>query len=222
MKDLRPSLQLREAEQGPTVEGAEHLVLQTDAGPIPCRLHKAREGNAAVIWVGGAGGGLDGPASCLYARLAERLAQDNYASLRLHYRQPGRLRACVLDTRVGIVYLGTRGSTRVALAGHSFGGAVVITAGSLSPAVVAVAALSSQTYGTQAVNAIRPRPLLLMHGTADEVLPDACSRDLYRRAGEPKRLLLYSGCGHGLEECREDVDRDLLQWLREALSVQVP
>jgi fermentation-respiration switch protein FrsA (DUF1100 family) len=61
-----------------------------------------------------------------------------------------------------------------------------------------------------------------MHGTADEVLPDACSRDLYRRAGEPKRLFLYAGCGHGLDECREDVDRDLLQWLREALSVQVP
>jgi hypothetical protein len=190
MKDHRLSLELRAAEQGSTVEGVEHLVLQTDAGPIPCRLHTAREGNSAVLWVGGAGGGLDGPAGGLYPRLAVRLVRDNIASLRLHYRQPGHLHACVLDTLLGIVYLGTRGSTRVALAGHSFGGAVVITAGALSPAVVGVAALSSQTYGTEAVGAVSPRPFLLMHGTADGVLPDTCSRNLYQRAGEPKRLLL--------------------------------
>jgi alpha-beta hydrolase superfamily lysophospholipase len=60
-----------------------------------------------------------------------------------------------------------------------------------------------------------------MHGTADEVLPDACSRDLHRRAREPKRLILYPGCRHGLDECRAAVDRDLLAWLGEVLMARM-
>src|SRR5919199_1539215 len=100
------------------------------------------------------------------------------------------------------------------LVGHSFGGAVVIGAGAESPAVIGVAALSSQTAGTGQVGAISPRPLLLMHGTADEILPAACSRDLYQRAGEPRRLLLYENCRHGLDDCHEAIDRDLLAWIR--------
>jgi alpha-beta hydrolase superfamily lysophospholipase len=101
--------------------------------------------------------------------------------------------------------------------GHSFGGAVVITAAAASDQVVAVAALSSQSAGTQRVQALSPRPLLLVHGTADEILPDACSRDIYDRAHEPRTLLLYPGCRHGLDQCREALDRDLADWLREVL-----
>jgi len=108
----------------------------------------------------------------------------------------------------------------VLLVGHSFGGAVVITAGAESNAVVGVAALSSQSYGTEAAGRLSPRPLFLGHGTADEVLPDRCSRDIYQRAKEPKRLVLYPGCRHGLDQCREDVDRDLLGWIREVVASQ--
>ena len=117
-------------------------------------------------------------------------------------------------------YLGTRGRARVVLVGHSFGGAVVITAGATSEVVIAVAALSSQTRGTDLADRLSPRPLLLMHGTADEVLPDTCSRAIHRRAREPKRLVLYPGCRHGLDQCREELDRDLLGWLREVVGAQ--
>jgi fermentation-respiration switch protein FrsA (DUF1100 family) len=91
---------------------------------------------------------------------------------------------------------------------------VVITAGTASGAVVAVAALSSQLAGTAGVAALAPRPLLVAHGTDDEVLPDRCSRDIHERAGEPKRLVLYPGCRHGLDACRDALDRDLEAWLR--------
>jgi fermentation-respiration switch protein FrsA (DUF1100 family) len=117
-----------------------------------------------------------------------------------------------------VSYLGSLGRSRIALVGHSFGGAVVITAGAASAAVIAVAALSSQSRGTEPADRLSPRPLLLAHGTADEILPDRSSRDIYARAREPKRLVLYPGCRHGLDECREDLDRDLLGWLREVVT----
>ena len=214
------SLELHNVERGPTVAGVQELVLHTGSGAIPCRLHAADAGDAAVVWVGGAGGGLDGPAGGLYPSLAEHLLQDQIASLRLHYRQPNRLTECVLDTLLGVAYLGMEGHARVALVGHSFGGAVVITAGAVDDGVVGVVAMSSQTFGTRIVHEVSPRPLLLMHGTADEILPDACSRDIYARAREPKQILLYDGCRHGLDECREAVDRDLLGWLRQVLRPQ--
>ena len=215
-------LELRDVEEGPTLDGVEHLTLRTSSGDIPCRFHPAQEGDAAVIWVGGAGGGLDGPAWGMYPRLASQLVQDQIASLRLHYRHPNHLVDCVLDTLLGVLYLGTRGRNRVVLAGHSFGGAVVITAGVESEQVAGVVAMSSQTFGTARADELSPRPLLLIHGTEDEILPDRCSRDIYSRANEPKEMLLYPGCAHGLDACREEVDRDLLRWIRQVLLPQQP
>src|SRR5919202_1773289 len=128
-QEREASLELRNVVIGKTSDGIEELTLQTNAGEIPCIFHSAPEGAAGVVWVGGAGGGLDGPAWGLYPRLASQLVRDHIASLRLHYRHPNNLMECVLDPLLGAVYLGERGRTRVALVGHSFGGAVVITAG---------------------------------------------------------------------------------------------
>jgi alpha-beta hydrolase superfamily lysophospholipase len=212
------SLELLGVEEGPVVDGVEHLRLETDAGLISCRYHEAPHGDAAVVWVGGAGGGMDGPAHGLYPRLAGRLVGDGISSLRLDYRHPHFLEACVLDTLLGTAFLGIRGRLRVALVGHSFGGAVVITAGVMSEPVLAVAALSSQTFGTELISQLSPRPLLLIHGEDDEILPEDCSRELYQRAQEPRTLLLYPSCGHGLDECRDRLDHDLTAWLRRALA----
>jgi len=197
----------------------QELIFVTNNGHIQGRYHLTPQtAPAAVIWVGGAGGGLDGPAGGLYPRLAGMLTTDNIASLRLHYRFPNQLYDCVLDTLSGVEFLYQQGHKYIALAGHSFGGAVVISAGAASDKVTAVAALSSQTYGTNQAAQVSPRPLLLMHGTADEILPDACSRDIYARANDPKQILLYPGCRHGLDECRDQVDQDLLRWLKQSLT----
>ena len=217
------SIRLEEAELGAREDGARRVSLRTDRGTIDARLHEAQEGRAGqggagIVWVGGAGGGLGGPAGGLYPRLAGQLAPQGVASLRLHYRRPNDLLECVLDTLLGVGYLETLGRSRFALVGHSFGGAVVIAAGASSGAVVGVAALSSQTYGADAVGDLSPRALLLLHGSADEILPDSCSRSLYARAGEPRELHLYPGCRHGLDECRAEVDHDLLTWLRRVLT----
>ena len=205
--------------EGTDDHGVEMLSMQTNAGQITARLHPAAAGAAAVVWVGGAGGGLDGPAWGMYPRLAGQLAAQGIGSLRLHYRKPNYLEDCVIDTLLGVQYLVRQlGYGAVALVGHSFGGAVVVSAGALSDEVVAVVAMSSQTYGTDLAPRVSPRPLLVLHGTADEILSDACSKNIYDRAQEPKENLLYPGCRHGLDECRDQVDADVVRWLVKHLS----
>ena len=208
-------LEIQKTVDGVWEDGARVLDIHTNAGVIRCQLHRAEGTDAAILWVFGAGGGLGGPAGGLYIRLAQILAPEGISSLRLDYRNPGHLMACVLDALAGVHVLEQMGFTRVVLVGHSFGGAVVISAGAASPSCVGVAALSSQTAGTGAVDKLAPKPLLLMHGTADEILPASCSQDIFRRAREPKKIFLYPGCKHGLDDCGEEVDRDLLEWLRD-------
>lgn len=225
MSFARTSLELSLVDvraEPPGPDGASRLDLVTDRGTIGGRLHEARDeapaAGVAVLWVFGAGGGFHGPAGGLYDRLGARLAGEGVTSLQVAYRRPADLAECVLDVLVALAHLADRGRGRVVLVGHSFGGAVAITAGAASDAVIAVAALSSQTAGTGAAPAVAPRPLFVAHGEDDEVLPDQCSRDIYARALEPKRLVLYPGCRHGLDACRDALDRDLLAWLREVTA----
>ena len=199
--------------------GVAEFPLETPQGAIGARLHATPAGDAAVLWVFGSGGGLSGPAGGIYSRLSEQLRPRGVVGLELAYRRPGRLGDCVDDVLTGLALLKDLGRRRVVLVGHSFGGAVVITAGIESPEVAAVAALSSQPSGAGEVGRLAPRPVLLVHGEADALLPAEGSRDLFARAREPKRLILYPGCDHGLDECREALDRDLLAWLSEVLGL---
>jgi fermentation-respiration switch protein FrsA (DUF1100 family) len=201
----------------PESETSERLQLVTSEGALPCRYHPA-EGEHAILWVFGAGGGLGGPAGGLYTRLGRQFRESGTASLELDYRHPGDLEDCLLDALIGLAYLESLGKSRIILVGHSFGGAVVINAGVTSDAVIAVAALSSQTAGTHAIGKLSPKPVIFIHGEKDEILPPACSRDLHAHAGEPKELILYPGCFHGLDQCQEALDRDLSRWLRDVLA----
>ncbi len=167
--------------------------------------------------VGGAGGGIHGPAG-IYEVLAESLLHEGVVGLRLDYRRPNHLGECVADVLAALEHLSGQGIARAALVGWSFGGAVVIEAGARSEIVVGVATVASQTYGTGSVRLLAPKSLLLLHGTADRTLPDRCSRDLYARAREPRELVLYPGGDHGLTRHRRQVLEKLLGWSRDLLS----
>jgi fermentation-respiration switch protein FrsA (DUF1100 family) len=49
-----------------------------------------------------------------------------------------------------------------------------------------------------AVARIAPRPLLLIHGMADDIVPVAHARELFAAAGEPKELWLLEGTSHAM------------------------
>lgn len=196
----------------------EQLIhIETSEGIVEGILAPAPSATTGVIMVGGAGGGMHGPAG-VYPDLARDFQQDGVTALRLEYRHPNDLEACVYDTLAGVAALQQHGIQRVVLIGWSFGGAVVITAGAQSNAVVGVATVASQTYGTAAVSRLAPRSLLLCHGTADTTLPDRCSRDLYARAGEPKELKLFASGNHGLTNHRAELLQTLETWTRNLLA----
>ena len=49
-----------------------------------------------------------------------------------------------------------------------------------------------------AIGAITPRPVLLIHGTEDDVVPLPHARELYEAANEPKELWLLEGTSHAM------------------------
>ena len=174
-------------------------------------LYHTGGADRAVLWAGGWRGGesLTG----LPADVARALLPRGVSSLLLRYRAPYELPACVDDALASVGWLEREGIVRVAMVGHSFSGAVVISAASRSERVVAVAALASQTYGATGAALVSPRPLLLVHGTEDERLAPHCSEQIYSWARQPKDLRFLMGASHSLREARGDLVPLLVDWL---------
>jgi pimeloyl-ACP methyl ester carboxylesterase len=206
------NLRIVGVEPGDELAGARRLTIQTTRGPIPLILHSTPEPGRATLCICGAIGGFDGPAHALYARLGLELPSKGIAVARLNYRAPNDFGECLLDVMAGLAFLKGVGHRRAALIGNSFGGAVAINAGTLSPNVSTVVALSSQLAGAHTVGDLK-KPLLLMHGTADTILSHESSQALYDRASEPKTLRLFPAVGHLLNEVDEEVFVTVSDWL---------
>ena len=91
--------------------GALRVRLETTRGPIEGILHPVEGGTTAVICVGGAMGGLDGPADKLYARLPLLLSSAKVTVLRVEYRKPNEFEECVLDVLAGCSFMKGIGAT---------------------------------------------------------------------------------------------------------------
>jgi len=191
--------------------------LATGPGPVVVRYYEAKS-ISSVIMVGGVGGDFDSPAKELYPRLAHVLQREGISSLRVQFRDPIDLDNSMLDVLAGIEFLRDHGSERLALVGHSFGGAVVIQTALRSQAVVTVVTLATQGFGTEGVEDIAPRSILFIHGYEDEVLPPICSIEAHSRAGEPKVLKLIPGARHVLNEASEELYDTVHEWLITKLS----
>ncbi len=212
----RMSIELLGADsaQAPEGEPGEGLTLRTTRGDVPCILHRpAQPAEVGVVWASGARGGFAGPANGLYRDLAVELAADGIAGLRVNYRRPANLDESVLDVLVGVWHMAGAGYPRVALVGHSFGGGVVLSASRYTTHARAVAALSTQTMGAEDAVLLGGRPLLLVHGESDAVLPLSNAETVLGWAPGPKRLVTFPGAGHGLRECADELRALLREWL---------
>ncbi len=209
---------------GPTHDEGpgQGLIFKTSRGDLKAIMHQVEGSEQAVIWVCGARGGFGGPGPGTYARLAESFMEKNITSLRLDYREPNTMEECVLDMLAGIAFMKALGHKPVVIVGHSFGGAVVIATGVAASHVKGVVSLSPQTYGANMAGMLSPTPLLLAHGKADTRLPFRCAEQIYDWAKEPKKLVLFEGAEHRLEECRDDLEALLSEWIPETLAAPLP
>lgn len=168
---------------------------------------------AAVLWLSGVDGGLDGPFDGFYSLLAEQLQHAGLASAQLLYRSPGEFEASVREALLALAFLEQQGIQNVALVGFSFGGAVAIEVAAANPKVATVVTLASQEYGTDRVAEIAPRPLLVVHAEGDEVMPVSVARSIYERAGPDKKLVVLPTSDHYLTDASPRVERLIRRWL---------
>lgn len=193
--------------------------LYVENGSIACHYFETAGARAAVVWLGSVGGGFDSPAHGLFDRLATELLPRRVNSVRLRYRCANDLDTSVEDALVALEFLGQRGIEAAVTVGFAFGGAAAIQAGAASPLTTGVVGLASQSVGTSGANRISPRPLLLVHGARDTVLPPECSKLIYERALEPKELVIMTGAGHCFDEVEPKLGDLLLQWIVRQLPV---
>ncbi len=219
-----PPMRIDQVLAGPAHDDGQGqgLVFRATKGDLKGILHQAEGSHQAVLWVCGARGGFGGPGPGTYARLAEEFREREITSLRLDYRQPNSLEESVLDLLAGVAFLKSTEHQPVVVVGHSFGGAVVIAGGAAGGHVKGVVSLSPQTYGANMAGMLSPIPLLLVHGKADTRLPFRCAEQIYEWAREPKTLVLYEGAEHRLEECREELETLLKDWIPATLNAPLP
>ena len=62
--------------------------------------------------------------------------------------------------------------------------------------------------------AVSPRPLLVVHGSADAVVPPDDALAIYSRAGQPKELFIVPGADHQFTDHYREVWEAMFSWLQ--------
>jgi fermentation-respiration switch protein FrsA (DUF1100 family) len=152
------------------------------------------------------GAGFDAPARGLYPRLCRDLMAKGISSLRIDCAIP-----LTSAKQPSIFWLEPIAWKAVALRrsglwANSSGGAAVMQAAALSSTVRTVVTLASQSFGFEAVSKFRPgTSVLAIHGSEDEILSPLASEAIYKMAREPKKMVIYKGAGHVLDEASDEI-----------------
>ncbi|KAK3898133.1 Alpha/Beta hydrolase protein [Staphylotrichum tortipilum] len=189
-------------------------------GTLPLHHHRT-----AAILLSGAGGGVTGPSS-IYLSLACKLATlgRGIPCLRLDYRYPAKAEACVRDVDAAKAYLHDMyGLDRFVLVGWSMGAAVALAAAADDDRVVGCATLASQPLLKEAhIHALPPRPLLVMHGTADNTVVVGQSQHLWHLYGDGDRMLqVFEEDNHSLSRNAEEAEELLCEFTARCAGVPV-
>ena len=174
---------------------------------------------AAIIICGGAMGGVLGPGHGLYQRLGETWPDRGVAVFRVGYRAPNDLDRCAHDLACVVEMALDDGAQRVVVMGHSFGGAVAIrVAVVMTAAVAGVVTFATQSAGCEVAGALAGRPLLLLHGDRDELLPMQSSEIVRMIAGDGELVVLPND-GHLFGRSDDAIVDRLDAWLPDVLGL---
>lgn len=212
--DLLGALHVEEADVG----GFTHLEVYTLKGLLTLLWHGPRDARNVVLTCGGGMGSLLGPARALYQRLGDELAAEETGVVRVGYRKPNDLGRCMHDVVAAGDLAGRNGGRRFVVIGHSFGGAVAIQAGAvLGEHCAGIVTLATQSAGCEQAAETGATPLLLLHGTDDEILPPETSATVRALAGHGDVVLL-PGTGHNLAEAADEVYDRVRTFLAECFA----
>lgn len=192
----------------------DHLELYTTGGLLTLLWHGGADLDAVVVCLGGAMGGLLGPDGGLFHRLGRALPERGIGVLRVSYRRPNDLGACIHDALAAMELAARHGAHRFVTVGHSFGGAVAIQAAAHLDvrSVPGVVTLATQSAGCEPVETLTDRDLLFLHGTNDQILPHHAS-ELVRMLAGHGELELLDGADHLLRPMGSTVLARLLDHL---------
>lgn len=194
-----------------------HVEIYTPAGLLTFLWHGDRTATRYVVMGGGAMGGMLGPADGSFHDVAVALdEQHGIATVRVGYRVPNDLGECVLDMAAAVDLAARAGGRRFVTVGHSFGGAVAIgCAISLPSYVVGVVTLATQSAGCENAGVLAGKPMLLLHGDRDELLPPFASEVVNGLAGGRGEVVILPGAGHLMNQgdTPQEVRRRLLEWV---------
>jgi hypothetical protein len=217
MAEPRSPLELLEAlgvEEVEITPGLAHLEIYTMRGLLTVLWHGPRDAHDVLLTCGGGMGGVLGPANGIYHQLGRELAEAHgIATMRVGYRKPNDISRCVHDVAAAADLASRSGARGFVVMGHSFGGAVAIQAGMvLGTHCRGVVTLATQSAGCENAAELGDTPLLLLHGTDDEILPAETSGIVQMIAGHGE-VVLYPGNGHLLTEAAPEIHERLSTWI---------
>ncbi|MEM2866538.1 MAG: alpha/beta hydrolase [Candidatus Hadarchaeales archaeon] len=181
-------------------------------------LHSVEASRACVIMCHGLFGSMYSPK---YIELSEELGRRGLSSLRFNQGtgeggKQATLTQRIEDLKKMVTFARSLGHRRIGLMGSSLGGCVALLFSSLQGGVHALATwatpcrlegllegseleeLARDAERYRPLEAVRRvgAPLLLLHGTEDELVPPHHSRELFEEALPPKLLLWVEGADH--------------------------
>jgi hypothetical protein len=184
-------------------DALRHVEVFTTSGLMTMLWHGPEDARDVVLCGGGALGGLLGPADGLYHDLGRQLGREGIGVIRVGWRRPNDIPACIADFGAAALLAERRGGERWVTLGHSFGGAIAIGAAldesPIGGGVAGVCTFATQSAGCERADQLAGRPFLLFHGTDDTILP-IWSSEVVREIAGGGELVVMPGVGHLLIE----------------------
>ncbi len=180
-------------------------------------LHSAPDHEACIVTCHGLFGSKDSPK---YIELAEELCRLGFSVFRFDFRKGENIVATLTqrieDSREAIDFLKDLGYEKIGMMGSSLGGCVAILTSVQEDSVESVVTWATpskfkgilQAEGLEelkrdvqrydVIDSVREldRPILIVHGSEDELVPVTHAYELFENARAPKELLIVGGADH--------------------------